>query len=92
LGINILDSRENLRMTTTSVSSPSVSAGLAFRSSRRFLLINKPALTLGLLTPFEISRLDFLAGESIILMPNFDYLKQKNSGCRAERRARQNLT
>jgi hypothetical protein len=50
-GINIFDSPENLRMSTENVSSPSVSAGLTFSCSRRFRLMEKPALTLGLLTP-----------------------------------------
>jgi hypothetical protein len=35
------------------VSSPSVSAGLALSRSRQFLLVEKPALTLGLLTLFS---------------------------------------
>jgi hypothetical protein len=50
-GINIFDSPENLRMSTRSVGSPSVSAGLTLSRSRRFRLMVKPALTLGLPTP-----------------------------------------
>jgi hypothetical protein len=51
-GINIFLSPENLRITTASVSSPSVSAGFSINRQRLELLNAKPAPTLGLLTPF----------------------------------------
>jgi hypothetical protein len=35
-------------MTTAGIGSPSVSAGLAFKNSKALMLIEKPALTLGL--------------------------------------------
>jgi hypothetical protein len=77
LGINISDSPENLRTPTASVSSPSVSAGFPINIKALEFLNAKPALTLGLPTRFQLSRLDFPAGESNILMPFFaaaDYI------------------
>jgi hypothetical protein len=68
-GINIFDSPEKLRTTTASVRSPSVSAGFSINIKALECLDAKPALTLGLPTRFQLSRLDFPAGQSNILMP-----------------------